>query len=549
LAQKTEENSQIKHSLSESVFFFFVFHLPLLLLFLILPLPVLQMDDFKLVVAGDGAVGKTCMLMSYVNNAFPTDSVPRVWDKHSTSMVVDGLPASVGLWDTAGQSAYDRLRPLSYISANVVLIVFSVVSRTSFERVASKWVPELKRCCPDTPFVLVGNKKDLRSDSLELERLSEKGEQPVTYQEGTEKASKIGAAGYVECSALTQEGLRDVFDEALRALSSPSSGGGTSSPPARSFPSLGQGLKTDIENIVQYLVAETQEGEPTIAEDQTAEVHLGLSVGEVVQPRASVELSYRNEAPETDDKHIVVAFSFVVKDDVDTFTLGELSGSVKQMLGLASSPEFKYEIKNSLSTEGDGSRVFTLRFVWHSDEAYEGAQKVLQFYGPQRVDALIELNQAPGDSSDEFVQGRGTFDLVVARRALRFVQQAALAKANSDTRRAFGLMLGTKRVVFETHFDNLAQLFKEIAQPPPEFEKLGWATIPKVIEEPLVKNLLNPKLPEPIRTTYQKLEYLKALHSIRFTAGHHQLLLRCYSFDIFALLPTLDQLKAKAGSD
>jgi Ras-related C3 botulinum toxin substrate 1 len=511
------------------------------------------MENVKLVVVGDDAVGKTCMLISYTTNAFPTEYIPTVFDNYNTNVIVDGSPVSIGLWDTAGQSDYDRLRALSYHGASVFLIVFSVVSRTSFERVSSKWVPELQRHCPGTPFVLVGNKTDLRSDSLVLESLREKGEQPVSYQEGIEKASEIGAAKYVECSALTQEGLRDVFDEAVRARkrtgSSASSGGGGRSPTPRFFPSLGQGLKTDIENIVQYLVPETQEGEPTIGDDQTAEVRLGLSVGEVVHPRASVELSYRNEPPEDEDKHIVVAFSFVVKDDVDTFSLGELSGSVKQMLGLASSPEFKYEIKNSLSTEGDGSRVFTMRFVWHSEEAFEGAQKVLQFYAPQRLDALIELNQAPADSSEEFIEGRGTFDLVVARRALRFVQQAVLAKADSDTRRAFGLMFGTKRVVFETYFDNLAQLFKEVAQPPPEFEKLGWGTIPNVIEEPLAKNLLNPKLPEPIRTTYQKLEYLKALHSIRFTAGHHHLVVRCYSLNIFALLPTLDQLKAKAGSD
>jgi len=269
----------------------------------------------------------------------------------------------------------------------------------------------------------------------------------------------------------------------------------------------------------------------------------------VTNPRSSVEISYNNQAPDTDDKHVTAAFSFVVKDDVDTFSLGELSGSVKQMLSLASSKDFKYEIKNSLTTEGDGSRVFTLKFIWHSEEAYEGFQKVLEFYGLQRIEATIELNQAPTDAVENFIEGRAAFDGIIARRGLRFMQRTFLASiGDSDARKAFTLLLATKQIVFETHFDNIGQLFKEIYQPPEPFEKLGWGTIPAVIEEPLAKSLLNSSIPEPVRTTYQKLEYLKALHGIRLSAGRHHLQLKCNSFNIFALLPTLDSLKAKAGS-
>jgi len=140
------------------------------------------------------------------------------FDNYSVNVVVDGKPVILGLWDTAGQEEYDRLRPLSYPQTDVFLVCFSVVNPTSFENVKDKWIPELRRYNPKTPVILVGTKIDLRDDEGIIERLRRTNQVPIRHWQGEARSCEIGAIKYVECSALTQVGLKNVFDEAITAV-------------------------------------------------------------------------------------------------------------------------------------------------------------------------------------------------------------------------------------------------------------------------------------------------------------------------------------------
>ncbi|XP_010503426.1 PREDICTED: rac-like GTP-binding protein ARAC8 isoform X1 [Camelina sativa] len=178
----------------------------------------------KCVTVGDGAVGKTCMLICYTSNKFPTDYIPTVFDNFSANVVVEGITVNLGLWDTAGQEDYNRLRPLSYRGADVFVLAFSLISRASYENVFKKWIPELQHFAPGVPIVLVGTKMvfryiDLREDKHYLS--DHPGLSPVTTSQGEELRKHIGATYYIECSSKTQQNVKAVFDAAIKVVIKP----------------------------------------------------------------------------------------------------------------------------------------------------------------------------------------------------------------------------------------------------------------------------------------------------------------------------------------
>ncbi|KAJ7402250.1 hypothetical protein BTVI_88229 [Pitangus sulphuratus] len=275
----------------------------------------------KLVIVGDGACGKTCLLIVFSKDQFPEVYVPTVFENYIADIEVDGKQVELALWDTAGQEDYDRLRPLSYPDTDVILMCFSIDSPDSLgrdqgvrgdlglpqdwvlllnspavqetsvlplgdaraspsspgfvctpgkcwelagwvevvgeedavgelsllpmakspglvpvgrlgksspstrgvprvlvaENIPEKWTPEVKHFCPNVPIILVGNKKDLRNDEhtrRELAKMKQVGAAPGPT---TSAQGQINAFGYLECSAKTKEGVREVFEMATRA--------------------------------------------------------------------------------------------------------------------------------------------------------------------------------------------------------------------------------------------------------------------------------------------------------------------------------------------
>ncbi|XP_044524913.1 cell division control protein 42 homolog [Gracilinanus agilis] len=179
------------------------------------------MQTIKCVVASDGAVGKTCLLISYTTIKFPSKYVPMAFENSAVTVMIGGEPYTLGLFDTAGQEDYDRLQPLSYPQTDMFLVCFSVVSPSSFENVKEKWVEEITHHCPKTPFLLVGTQIDLRDDPSTIEKFAKNKQKSITPETAEKLAQDLKAVKFMECSALTQKGLKNVFDEVILAALEP----------------------------------------------------------------------------------------------------------------------------------------------------------------------------------------------------------------------------------------------------------------------------------------------------------------------------------------
>lgn len=175
----------------------------------------------KCVLVGDGAVGKTCLLISYTTDTFPEDYVPTVFENYSDEITVDGSLVRIQLWDTAGQEDYDRLRPLAYPNTDVFMLCFSLMSESSLKNVKEKWYPEIRNHDAHVPVVLVGTKLDLRQDKAAVRTLRQRHQEPVTTGQGNEVARAIKAKRYFECSSLTQENLKHAFLETVKIALNP----------------------------------------------------------------------------------------------------------------------------------------------------------------------------------------------------------------------------------------------------------------------------------------------------------------------------------------
>jgi small GTP-binding protein len=164
--------------------------------------------SLKVVIVGDGAVGKTCLLTVYRTNDFPTEYIPTVYDNETREVYLDGIPYDLQIWDTAGQEELDTIRTLCYPGTDLFLVCFSADSPVSLANVQNQWMPELNRhITPDElKVVLIATKIDLRSTTTPS----------VSKNEGLKVAREIDALKYFETAAKWKQGVQELFGEAIK---------------------------------------------------------------------------------------------------------------------------------------------------------------------------------------------------------------------------------------------------------------------------------------------------------------------------------------------
>ena len=121
-------------------------------------------------------------------------------DFYLKTHLINGELCIVELLDILGQDIYSNFRAEFYPRADIFILCFDVMSPSGFQNLRTKFVPEIQRLSPGTPFILVGTKSDL-------------SEKWATGDLGERLARTVGALTYMECSALTNHGVRNVFEE------------------------------------------------------------------------------------------------------------------------------------------------------------------------------------------------------------------------------------------------------------------------------------------------------------------------------------------------
>lgn len=154
------------------------------------------------------------MLVCYTENKFPSEYAPTIFDTYNANLIVDQRRVNLSLWDTAGQEDFEKLRPLSYSETDVFVICYSISLRDSYMNVKSKWIPEINVHEPDRPFIVVATKMDMREDNKDPSKEADF----VSTKEGNQIVSDTRAFSFVECSALLQRNLNEVFEEASRSI-------------------------------------------------------------------------------------------------------------------------------------------------------------------------------------------------------------------------------------------------------------------------------------------------------------------------------------------
>ena len=165
---------------------------------------------FKIVVLGEGAVGKTAIVTRFSHGFFRTDYKTTIGSQFAVKNVEivkserEKVTVKLQIWDVAGQSRFQILRPMYYRGSSGGILVYDVTRRRTFI-VLEEWLEELHKALgKDIPLILVANKTDLPDRIVEP-------------SEGREFADNHNMP-YVESSAKTGEGIIDIFDQLARVL-------------------------------------------------------------------------------------------------------------------------------------------------------------------------------------------------------------------------------------------------------------------------------------------------------------------------------------------
>ena len=173
--------------------------------------------SLKVILCGDGSVGKTSLRRSYMGQAFKEQYLMTLGA--DLSVKSDSLKFQnkvytfkYSIWDLAGQSTFERIRPKYYEGAHAIILVYDIINRSSFENI-THWLKEIDKTLElgTLPIVLVANKNDLRKEHVES--LTTEVEEELVRNLSSHYTNSEWTIPFIETSALTGNNVNSVFAE------------------------------------------------------------------------------------------------------------------------------------------------------------------------------------------------------------------------------------------------------------------------------------------------------------------------------------------------
>ena len=161
---------------------------------------------FKLLVIGDSGVGKSCLLLRYVDDTYVDSYLSTIGvDFKISTIELDGKVVKLQIWDTAGQERFRTITSSYYRGAHGIIIVYDVTDSNSFNNI-SHWLETIDRYASEGVIkMIVGNKSDLVTKR-------------TVPRQTAENLAKSHGLNYFETSARDSTNVNEVFDELSREI-------------------------------------------------------------------------------------------------------------------------------------------------------------------------------------------------------------------------------------------------------------------------------------------------------------------------------------------